>query len=166
MKLDWFGPHSLLMLSSLTWSWGIPAVAGPLPVWAVLLRFVCRARNDRRSAIEANAAKSEFLANMSHEIRMPLNGIVGIAELLSLTSLDSEQRELTAMIKSSAETLCRVVNDLFDFSRIETGGVQLEVLEFDVRALIGCVVESFTADARAKGVALQSAVATDVPLWL
>jgi two-component system, sensor histidine kinase and response regulator len=66
------------------------------------------------------------------------------------------------MIKSSAETLCRVVNDLFDFSRIDPGGVQLEVLEFAVRALIGCVVESFTADARAKCVAFQS-VATVVP---
>ena len=163
MRSDWFGPHSLLVLSSLKWSCVIFGIVTLLPVLAAVLWFARRVREDRRAAIEANKAKSEFLANMSHEIRTPLNGIVGVAELLSLTTLNAEQRELTAIIKSSAEALCAIVNDLFDFSRIETGGVQLESLAFDVRALVSRVAESFTPKAREKGLTLQSTVASDIP---
>jgi len=161
-----FGRLYMAALSSLAGSTLIWATFGLLLALAVLLKQVDRARNDRRSAIQANAAKSEFLGNMSHEIRTPLNGIVGVAELLMQSALNVEQRELTDVIKSSAESLVRIVNDIFDFSRIETGGVTLESVEFDLRAMIGGVVELFTPLASAKGLVLQSAISRDVPAMI
>ena len=153
----------MLALSTLGWSSGVAVALGVLLALAVLLRQVAHARNGRQLAIQDNAARSEFLANMSHEIRTPLNGIVGIAELLAKTPLDAEQLELTAVIKSSSECLVRIVNNIFDFSGIESGGAALDVVECDLRAVVHGVIEVFAPQARAKGLALRSAVPGDIP---
>jgi signal transduction histidine kinase/CheY-like chemotaxis protein len=153
----WFG-------SITGWSNGVLGGSGLLLLSAVSVIQLNYARKARLAAIQANQAKAQFLANMSHEIRTPLNGIVGVAELLALTPLNAEQDELTAIIRRSSESLVRIVNDIFDFSRIETGGVTLEAVEFDVRAMIDGVVLSFMPQAQSKGLALHSVIAANIPL--
>ena len=162
--LDLFGEPDVLALSSLAWSGGSALGAcGILLVVAVSALQLISARKARHAAIQANQAKSEFLANMSHELRTPLNGIVGVAELMGLTPLNVEQREFIAVIKSSSEALLRIVNDIFDFSRIETGGIRLDTVEFEVRTMIAGLVQSFASQARAKGLALHPLVSGEVP---
>ncbi len=154
----------LLVLTSPGCSGVVLGALSMLVVLAVLVWQVALARSAHRAAIKANSAKSEFLANMSHEIRTPLNGIVGIADLLARTPLDAEQRELTAIIKSSSECLVSIVNNIFDFSRIESGSMHLEPAEFELRALVDSVVKLFASQAHAKGLELRSFVGPGLPV--
>ena len=106
------------------------------------------------AAEEANRAKSAFLANMSHEIRTPMNGIIGVADLLAAGSLTSHQQNQLATLRTSADTLLVLLNDILDFSRIEAGRLQLEHLPFSIRDTIEQVVSVFAPNARKKGLDL------------
>ncbi|HEY6898815.1 MAG TPA: CHASE domain-containing protein [Rhodocyclaceae bacterium] len=120
----------------------------------------------KEAAEAASRAKSEFLANMSHEIRTPMNGVIGMAQLLATTPLDAEQQGYLAILRSSAEGLLGVINDILDLSKVEAGKLDLAVAPFQPRALLRDTCELFAAQAQAKGVAVHCEIAAEVPPWL
>ena len=96
----------------------------------------------KEAADAANQAKSQFLANMSHEVRTPMNAIIGITELVLNTPLAPKQAEYLRMVMQSAESLLGVINDVLDFSKVESGRVELEHVPFSLRESIGDAVKS------------------------
>jgi signal transduction histidine kinase/CheY-like chemotaxis protein len=114
-------------------------------------------------AAMANAAKSEFLASMSHGIRTPMNGVLGMLTLLEQTELSREQRDCVETIRYSGQTLLELINQILDFSRIESGKLELETVEFDPRYEVEQAVELFAERAAAKGLELATTVSESVP---
>jgi len=117
----------------------------------------------KEKAEEASRMKSEFLANMSHEIRTPMNGVIGMTDLLANTVLTGEQSEYLQAIKSSADSLLTVINDLLDFSRIETWKLDLEQVGFGLSESLGGMLQTLGGRAWQKGIALSFQVSPGVP---
>ncbi|HEX2835599.1 MAG TPA: response regulator [Thermoanaerobaculia bacterium] len=109
----------------------------------------------RDAALQSARAKSEFLANVSHEVRTPLNGVLGMTDFLLGTELTPEQREYAELIRSSAENLLAIVNDVLDLSRVEAGKLTIEPIDFDLDELIDSVCEQFAARASEKRLKLR-----------
>ncbi|MFM9891038.1 MAG: ATP-binding protein [Rickettsiales bacterium] len=115
----------------------------------------------------ANIAKSDFLANMSHELRTPMNGVLGMAYLLSDTDLNDEQRRLVSTINGSAESLLMLLNDILDFSKIEAGALELEHIPFALKDVLYKTTDLLRVQASKKQLALLAECDADVPdsMW-
>ena len=121
---------------------------------AELRREIQVRQRAEEAARAANLAKSEFLANMSHEIRTPMNGVLGVTELLLDAETAPEKRTYLDMVKSSGESLLTIINDILDFSKIEAGRLDLDPVDFDLQALLGQLMKSFSVGASQKGLEL------------
>jgi PAS domain S-box-containing protein len=117
----------------------------------------------RKVAEQAAQLKSNFLATMSHEIRTPLNALIGMADLLSSTQLDAQQRDFVTTLRSSSDQLLSLINDVLDFSKLEAGEVELEILDFDLETSLEELLDLLATTAYAKGLELVMLIGPEVP---
>ncbi len=120
----------------------------------------------KEMAEAANLGKNRLLANMSHDIRNLMNGIVGMNSLLLERSLTPEQREYAGIILNSADSLFTAINDILDYAKIEARRLELEIMDFDLRATVESIVEMLAGRVRKKGLELASLIHHDVPSLL
>ena len=148
------------------WQGHRPAGIGLLIAMIVLPLYVStllkRIHEARAKAEEANRAKTAFLANMSHEMRTPLNGVVGLVDLMNATALSKQQRELMRLLRHSVSVLRSLVDDVLDISKIEAGRLSIEIIPFDLHSTINGLVQLLRPHANSKGTFVHALIDPDV----
>lgn len=120
-------------------------------------------RKAQNEAEEANRAKSAFLANMTHEIRTPINGVIGITDIIQHTNPSEEQNGYLKTIRQTGENLLRIVNEILDFSKIEAGKMELEESDFDLFELIDDILPLFASQCAEKNLDLACLIDPQIP---
>ena len=152
-----------------SWLLILPALYLIYRSYQIYLRNIEKAQELAKAKVEAeqaNHAKSRFLANVSHEMRTPMNGVMGLAELLRTTALSREQRDYVDSIHVSASALLVLINDILDISRLEAGKLELRPEPGDLRAAIDGVFALLGPKAEESRLRFEQHVAGDVPRWM
>ena len=172
MASNWGGPMFWPMVSS------IPFVAAGLFVLVTMTmlrearlkafqdhqaHLIAELEAARDKANAANEAKSNFLGVISHELRTPMNGVLGAAQLLGATRLETTQREYLSIIRNSGDNLLGLLNDILDMTKIEAGKMSFETVDVDIEALHQRVTGPFRAQAEAKGLNFRAEFEGDIP---
>ncbi len=133
---------------------GLRALSRQVVAQLELRRSMADLSRARDTALKAARAKSQFLANMSHEIRTQMNGVIGMAGMLSDTSLSAKQREFVEVIRKSGDLLLTIIRDILDFSKIEAGVLTFETLNFELGEVVESTLALLSDKAEAKGLEL------------
>jgi PAS domain S-box-containing protein len=120
----------------------------------------------KEEALQLNRAKDMFISVMSHEIRTPLNAVIGISQLLMDDNPAPSQKENLNILKFSADNLMTLINDVLDFTKVETGNIELEKVNVDMRDLVNSVINSMQFKAQAKGIYLKAQVDDSLPQFI
>ena len=148
----------------------LPAIMQAAFTKEALLRENERQREElsiaKEKAESANQAKSNFLATMSHEIRTPLNVVVGLTTVLSNSNLDTEQKRIVSTLRSNADLLMKLINDLLDISRIEAGHLELESTRFAFSDVLDDIKAMFDQHAQQKDIALRFENSTEKQFYI
>ncbi|MEP2771801.1 MAG: ATP-binding protein [Fulvivirga sp.] len=124
-------------------------------------RDITQRKKDAEELLRAQKAKEQFLANMSHEIRTPINGIAGMANLLSTTSSEDDKKKYINAIKNSTENLKVIINDILDLSVIESGKLKFEKIGFNIKYQLGAIMDTFQFQCKEKGIDISYAISEE-----
>ncbi|XP_034922002.1 histidine kinase 3 [Populus alba] len=163
------------------WPWLAITTSIGILVIALLIGYIFHATMNRIAKVEddfhemmelkkraeaADVAKSQFLATVSHEIRTPMNGVLGMLHMLMDTELDATQQDYVRTAQDSGKALVSLINEVLDQAKIESGKIELEAMQFDLRAIMDEVLALFSGKAHEKGVELAVYVSDGVPEML